>query len=310
MADTANRTLVCSVLFIDIVGYSKKGVGEQVRLKQTFNSVLMSALEQVPPRERVVVDTGDGAAITFLGDPEGALFVALAVLDSVGEVPVRTGINLGPVSLMKDINGLDNVVGDGINVAERVMSFAGQGQVLVSRSFYEVVSLLSKDYATLFRKEESRTDKHERAHDLYAVTDAVRVGRRVQEAQLRLRSQRRAVPQAEDNTPPQVFDAGTHFIVSGYSQAGVQEAVKKLAQQGSKLLSPLTQVGSKWVASVDNPKLAVQATVEDFGFKRIVSGPTREAVHLKVQDLIERGAVLVQEAELHDGVWTAVCEKT
>jgi len=238
------------------------------------------------------------------------LVVVLAVLDSVFEVPVRTGINLGPVSLMKDINGLDNVIGDGINVAERVMSFAGQGQVLVSRSFYEVVSLLSKDYATLFRKEESRTDKHERAHDLYAVTDAVRVGRRVQEAQLRLRSQRRAVPQAEDNTPPQVFDAGTHFIVSGYSQAGVQEAVKKLAQQGSKLLSPLTQVGSKWVASVDNPKLAVQATVEDFGFKRIVSGPTREAVQLKVQDLIERGAVLVQEAELHDGVWTAVCEKT
>lgn len=310
MADTANRTLVCSVLFIDIVGYSKKGVGEQVRLKQTFNSVLMSALEQVPPRERVVVDTGDGAAITFLGDPEGALFVALAVLDSVGEVPVRTGINLGPVSLMKDINGLDNVVGDGINVAERVMSFAGQGQVLVSRSFYEVVSLLSKDYATLFRKEESRTDKHDRAHDLYAVTDGVRVGRRVQEAQLRLRSQRRAVSQAEDNTPPQVFDAGTHFIVSGHSQAGVQEVVKKLAQQGSKLLSPLTQVGSKWVASVDNPKLAVQATVEDFGFKRIVSGPTREAVQLKVQDLIERGAVLMQEAELHDGVWTAVCEKT
>ena len=90
----------------------------------------------------------------------------------------------------------------------------------------------------------------------------------------------------------------------------MRDAVAKLAQQGSKLLSPLTQVGSKWVASVDNPKLAVQATVEEFGFKRIISGPTREAVHLKVQDLVERGAVLVQEAELNEGVWTAVCEKT
>lgn len=310
MADTTNRTLVCSVLFIDIVGYSKKGVGEQVKLKQTFNSVLRSALEQVPPRERVVVDTGDGAAITFLGDPEGALFVALAVHDSVGEVPVRMGINLGPVSLMKDINGLDNVVGDGINVAERVMGFAGPGQVLVSRSFFEVASLLSKDYAALFRKEESRTDKHERAHDLYAVTDAVRVGRRVQEAQSRLKTQRRAAPQVEDNTPAQVFDAGTHFIISGYSQAAVRDAVKQLAAQGCKLLSPLTQVGSKWVASVDNPKLAVQATVEAFGFKHVISAPTREAVELKLQDLLQRGAVLVQPAELADGVWTAVCEKT
>jgi class 3 adenylate cyclase len=310
MADNTNRTLVCSVLFIDIVGYSKKGVGDQVRLKQNFNAVLTSALEQVPPRERVVVDTGDGAAVTFLGDPEGALFCGLAVLDKVGELPVRMGINLGPVSLMKDINGLDNVVGDGINVAERVMGFAAQGQVLVSRSFFEVVSLLTKDYSELFRKEESRTDKHDRAHELYAVTDAVRVGRRVQEAQSRLRTQRRATPQVEDNSPAQVFDAGTHFIVSAYSQAKVQEAVKNLAEQGCKLLSPLTQVGSKWVASVDNPKLAVKATVEEFGFKHVISGPTLEAVQLKVEDLIERGAVLVQEAELADGVWTAICEKT
>jgi class 3 adenylate cyclase len=310
MADTTNRTLVCSVLFIDIVGYSKKGVGEQVRLKQLFNRVLTSAVEHVPPRERVVVDTGDGAAVTFLGDPEGALFVALAVLDKVGELPVRLGINLGPVSLMKDINGLDNVVGDGINVAERVMSFAAQGQVLVSRSFFEVMSLLSRDYAALFRQEPSRTDKHDRAHDLYAVTDAVRVGRRVQEAQARLRTQRRAAPVFEDDTPAQVFDAGTHFIVSAYSQGRVHEAVKKLGEQGCKLISPMTQVGSKWVASVDNPKLAVQATVAVLGFKRVITGPTLEAVRLKVQDLLERGAVLVQDAELAEGVWTAVCEKT
>ena len=67
MAETANRTLVCSVLFIDIVGYSRRGVTEQVRLKRLFNGLLASALEQVPPRERVVVDTGDGAAIT--GEP-------------------------------------------------------------------------------------------------------------------------------------------------------------------------------------------------------------------------------------------------
>ena len=311
MAEQATRTLVCSVLFIDIVGYSKKGVADQVKLKRVFNELLTAALEQVAPRERVVVDTGDGAAITFLGDPEGALFVGLAVLDKVGEIPVRLGINLGPVSLVKDINGRDNVVGDGINAAERVMSFAGQGQLLVSRSFFEVMSLLSADYASLFKQERSRLDKHNRAHDLFAVTDAVRVGRRVQEAQARLRrSQRRAVPVPEDDAPAQVFDAGTHFIVSARSQAKVQDAVKKLAAEGCQLLSPMAQVGSKWVASVGNPRLTVQAKVETFGFKRVITGPTVEAVRLKLQDLLERGATLVQDAELADGVWTAVCEKT
>jgi len=311
MADQATRTLVCSVLFIDIVGYSKKGVADQVKLKRVFNDLLTAALEQVSPRERVVVDTGDGAAITFLGDPEGALFVGLAVLDKIGEIPVRLGINLGPVSLVKDINGRDNVLGDGINAAERVMSFAGQGQLLVSRSFFEVMSLLSADYASLFKQERSRLDKHNRAHDLFAVTDAVRVGRRVQEAQARLRrSQRRAVPVPEDDAPAQVFDAGTHFIVSARSQAKMQDAVHKLAGEGCQLLSPVAQVGSKWVASVGNPRLTVQAKVETFGFKRVITGPTVEAVRLKLQDLLERGAVLVQDAELADGVWTAVCEKT
>jgi class 3 adenylate cyclase len=309
-AETANRTLVCSVLFIDIVGYSKKGVTEQVRIKQAFNKVLAGALEQVPAPERVVVDTGDGAAITFLGDPEGALFVALAVLDAVGEVPVRIGINLGPVSLMKDINGSDNVIGDGINVAERVMSFAARDQVLVSRSFFEVVSLLSPDYAALFRHEPSRTDKHERAHELYSVTDAVRVGRRVQEAQARLRTQRRAVPEPADAGPAQIFDAGTHYIVSGHSRSRVQEAVEAMRLQGCRLISPVAQVGSKWLASVENPRLANPASVQEMGFKRFISGPTRESVMAKVQDLLERGAVLIQDAELADGVWTAVCEKT
>ena len=310
MAGTAKRTLVCSVLFVDIVGYSKKGVDEQVRLKQRFNAVLSSALQPVAPQQRIVVDTGDGAAVSFLENPEAALFSALAMLDHVGDVPVRMGINLGPVTLMEDINGRDNMIGDGINAAERVMGFAKPGQLLVSRTFHEVVSHLSHEYAAMFRKEAARTDKHERAHELYAVADAVRVGRRVAHAQERLREERRAAPAASNPTPPQVFDTGTHFVVSGYSEQAVRATVKQLEAQGHKLLSPVVQVGSKWLASVDNPKLSVAATVKELGFKHIISGATREAVMAEVRELLERGARLVQDPELADGVWTAVCERT
>jgi hypothetical protein len=128
VAEQTNRTLVGSVLFIDIVGYSRRGVDEQVRLKRRFNAVLNDALDQVPAHDRIAVDTGDGAAIAFLENPEAALFAALVMLDHAGEVPVRMGINLGPLTLMQDINGRDNMVGDAINAAERVMSFAADGQ--------------------------------------------------------------------------------------------------------------------------------------------------------------------------------------
>jgi hypothetical protein len=72
-----------------------------------------------------------------------------------------------------------NIIGDGINVAQRVMSFSAPGQLLVSRSFYEVVSCLSRDYMNLFRHEGSRTDKHVREHEVYSVVGGTPVARRL-----------------------------------------------------------------------------------------------------------------------------------
>jgi class 3 adenylate cyclase len=182
MIEQPSRTLVCSIVFVDIVEYSTKPVAEQLLLKQAFNKLLSTSLENVPARDRVVLDTGDGAGITFLGDPEDALYVAMSLraaarAEATGAIAIRIGINLGPVRLVKDINGQMNIIGDGINVAQRIMSFAQSGQLLVSRSFYEVVSCLSLDYASLFSYVGARTDKHVREHEVYSVgigTDAAR----------------------------------------------------------------------------------------------------------------------------------------
>src|SRR6185503_14518024 len=176
--ETSGRTLVCSVLFLDIVEYSRKPVAEQLQLKQEFNRVLGRAVDQVASRDRIILDTGDGAAVCFMGDPEDALFAAMTMRDGSGAVPMRLGVNLGPVRMVKDLNGQMNIIGDGINVAQRVMSFSRPGQLLVSRSFYEVVSCLSRDYAKLFQHEGARTDKHVREHDVYSVVGGTPAGRR------------------------------------------------------------------------------------------------------------------------------------
>src|SRR2546423_3556851 len=239
----AVRTLVCSVLFLDVVGYSRKSGDEQVRVKQAFNDALHGALQNAERNQCVVLDTGDGAAITFLGDPEQALFAALAMFDNAGHLELRMGINLGPVSLMRDVNGLQNAVGDGINVARRIMEFAERGELLVSRSFYEVVALLSGGYTAMFTPGGSRADKHGRAHEVYAVSEAVRGGRKVAAAQSRQRSERRPDALTTPAAPAQVFDAGTHFVVSGASPERVQEALDALASKGCKQISPVERVG-------------------------------------------------------------------
>ncbi|MEW5903126.1 MAG: adenylate/guanylate cyclase domain-containing protein [Pseudomonadota bacterium] len=149
----------------------------QISLKERFNAFLSIAIRDVPVADRIILDTGDGAAISFLGDIEDALQAALSMRSSLlGEgvrmdppLQVRMGINLGPVRLVKDINGQPNIVGDGINVAQRVMAFADSGQILVSRSYYDAVSRLSPEYAGMFHYQGARTDKHVREHEVYAI---------------------------------------------------------------------------------------------------------------------------------------------
>src|SRR6185295_5122144 len=275
------RTLVCSVLFLDIAGYSMLGVSEQIKLKQKFNEILAASLADLEARDRVVIDTGDGAAIAFLDDPERALFAALAIFDNVGELQVRMGINLGPVYLSKDINGQDNVIGDGINVAQRIMSFANAGELLVSRSFYEVVLLLSGEYSTMFHGKTSQTDKHNRVHEIYAVSQGVRVGRRVAEAQARLRVQRRPAAAASPQRAT-VSDAGMHFIVSGTTRDSVEAELARFAAEGAKVISAPAQVGAKWMATFENRRASVRVIVEKLGMKTVVTAATREAVEAKV----------------------------
>jgi class 3 adenylate cyclase len=190
--DRTNRTSVCAVLFLDIAEYSRKPVSEQLQVKERFNAHIAEAIAEVVPDERIILDTGDGVAISFLGDPEDALFVALNLAEALGataeaaQIAVRAGINLGPVRLVRDINSQPNIIGDGINVAQRVMSFAHPGQVLVSRSYYDVITRISEDYSRLFVYQGSRTDKHVREHELYelaapgsAALDIVRQRNRV-----------------------------------------------------------------------------------------------------------------------------------
>ncbi|MEA3195527.1 MAG: hypothetical protein QOD26_3860 [Betaproteobacteria bacterium] len=301
MADEAGRTLVCSVLFLDLIGYSKKAVAEQHETKRQFNSALTEALDLLNRRDRVIVDTGDGAAVVFLGDPEDAMIVGMAMRESAGHVPMRLGINLGPVRLMSDLNDQTNVIGDGINVAERVMSFAEPGQLLVSHSYFEVVTRVSEHYKRLFVRVGLVQDKHVRDHDIYLVDDDIRIG----EDPL---APPRESPASRE--PAKVVDTGTALMISGGSRASVEAALRDLVAKGASALSVPSQVGAKWYASCTHfgAKQYDECKIEHVGLKRVITGPTRAAVADKVADLVSFGAKQVGDIEELDGRWTAVCD--
>jgi len=177
MEERGNKTIMCSVLFLDIVEYSRKPVAVQILLKERFNGYLAAAIHDVPVADRIILDGGERLAISFLGAVGDALKTALNLRESLlnenpsmdARLQVSMGINLGPVRLVRDDNGQPCVVGDGISVAQRVTDFADASQILVSRSYYDAVLRLLPQYAGWFHYQGSRTDKHVREHELFAV---------------------------------------------------------------------------------------------------------------------------------------------
>jgi len=175
--DSQGRTWLCSVVFLDITGYTGRPVEQQIEIKQHFQDITAGAMRHIPETDRILIDTGDGAALCFFGDPEEALFAALGIRAAVvsgsetlnNPYQLRTGINLGPVKVVQSISGQRNPLGDGINNAQRVMSFAQPDQILVGRSFYDVVACLSREHAQIFLHLGERRDKHHKVHEVYEV---------------------------------------------------------------------------------------------------------------------------------------------
>ena len=173
------QTRMAAVVFADLVGFSKKSVPEQLAAKEALTAILQRLVSPYPRESRVVLDTGDGAAVGFLVSPEYALGLALRLRREIDAAPpetllhsrdLRLGINLGPLKVVTDVNGHPNLVGEGINSAERIMSFAGPGDTTASRSFQEAVYYLDASFQSLFEPLGTRADKHGREHEVFRLT--------------------------------------------------------------------------------------------------------------------------------------------
>ncbi len=175
-ADSLRRNVMATLLALDIVGHAAASMQQQVVLRTRFNELMTKALRGIDEASRVVVDGNGGAAICFLGDPEEALQSALLLRDLLvqkyrGSMAMRLGLHMGPVRIVTDMSARANVVGDGINVAQRVMDFAQPNQIVVSSAYYDVISRIADNAAHLFRHLGPHLDKHLRSHDIYAALE-------------------------------------------------------------------------------------------------------------------------------------------
>src|SRR5437588_6842546 len=134
---------IAHVLFVDIVGYSKRLINEQRALLETLNQIVRGT-EQFRKAEAagrlIKIATGDGMALVFYNSPEAPVECALEISRAVkdhSELRLRMGVHSGPVSGVVDVSDRANVAGAGINVAQRVMDCGDAGHILISKHVAE-----------------------------------------------------------------------------------------------------------------------------------------------------------------------------
>jgi class 3 adenylate cyclase len=130
---------IAHILLIDMVGYSKLLIDEQIELLQKLNRIVRST-ECFRAAERsgklIRVPTGDGMALLFFRSPEEPAQCALEIsrtLKDHAHIQVRMGVHSGPVSQVTDVNDRTNIAGAGINIAQRVMDCGDAGHILLSK---------------------------------------------------------------------------------------------------------------------------------------------------------------------------------
>lgn len=129
------------------------------------------------------------------------------------------------------------------------------------------------------------------------------------------------------------LDTGTDILISGESREEVAAALQDLVARGAAVITPLSQLGRSWVAACTHPRKehaadrtstldlreiqaaqrqrrpeAALCRVEEMGLKRVVTGPSRDAVHARLAELLEEGATLVSDVQEDFGSWIAVCD--
>jgi class 3 adenylate cyclase len=135
---------LAAILFADVVGYSRMmsedeaGTAREVRERREATRPIVAS-----HGGRVVQTTGDGLMLEFpsiVAAVECAIAIQKLVAERNADLPenkrilYRIGVNLGDVLV-----GVDDILGDGVNIAARLEGICEPGGVFISGTAYEHV---------------------------------------------------------------------------------------------------------------------------------------------------------------------------
>jgi hypothetical protein len=178
-----SEVLNVNFFFIDIVGLSDPSlsVRKQIAKIETLNKMITSCdiFSKGTSEKRIILPTGDGMAIGFLMNPELPLKLGMQLHQKLrnynqnkksteDSINVRIGISSGPVFIVSDIKGNQNVWGPGIIVARRVMDLGDSMHILLADPLAGQLIGLKDEYRLNIRPITNYEIKHGQKITLYS----------------------------------------------------------------------------------------------------------------------------------------------
>lgn len=170
-------------IFMDIVRFSYgRPVEAQTEIICRFNKLVDGSVRDRIESEEdyIYLPTGDGVCIAILNtdlELDIPIDIALDIISKIAQANeeendnarrfyVRIGINENIDNIVIDINNRPNVVGAGINEAQRIMDIGEAGQIFVGRSSYDVLRQ-RKRFSSAFNEFREVQVKHDIKLDVY-----------------------------------------------------------------------------------------------------------------------------------------------
>ena len=181
--DVQTLTKTFHWFFTDIVAGSNPKIPtkDQVRKIVVLNELISrtETFDKRDPASTVILPTRDGMAIGFSDSPEKPIRLSIELhkllnrynekRSGIEKLLIRIGIDMGPVYVVKDLNGKDNVWGPGIILTRRVMDLAGDMNIFASAMIAESTRKLSPEYMEIIHPIGDYHIKHGEELQLYNI---------------------------------------------------------------------------------------------------------------------------------------------